>query len=147
VSDKLTPEQRHVCMSHIRGKDTKPEVFVRKALWKLGFRYRVNVKSLPGKPDIVFTKYKTAVFVNGCFWHGHDGCKKYQVPETNTNFWVGKIEANRSRDIKNKDCLENSGWQVVTVWECELSTKEKRTETVRKLVNCLQCQAMRKKSE
>jgi len=137
VADKLSPEQRHNCMSHIRCRDTKPEVFIRKALWKLGFRYRVNVKALPGKPDIVFPKYKTVVFVNGCFWHGHDGCKKYQIPETNRSFWIEKINANKFRDLKNASQLENSGWRIITIWECDLSTKEKRLETVLRITNYL----------
>lgn len=137
MADKLSPEQRHNCMSHIRCRDTKPEVFIRKALWKLGFRYRVNVKALPGKPDIVFPKYKTVVFVNGCFWHGHDGCKKYQIPETNRSFWIEKINANKFRDLKNASQLENSGWRIITIWECDLSTKEKRLETVLRITNYL----------
>lgn len=137
MADKLTPEQRHNCMSHIRCRDTKPEVFIRKTLWKLGFRYRVNVKALPGKPDIVFPKYKTVVFVNGCFWHGHDGCKKYQIPETNRSFWIEKINANKFRDLKNASQLENSGWRIITIWECDLSTKEKRLETVLRITDFL----------
>ena len=124
-------------MSHIHGKDTKPEVFVRKTLWALGFRYRVNVSDLPGKPDIVFPKYKTVVFINGCFWHGHEGCKKYTVPETNREFWTAKIERNKQRDLETAAALRKLGWTVITVWECELSTKEKRGEVISRLAACL----------
>lgn len=137
MADKLSPEQRHICMSHIRCKNTKPEVVVRKALWKMGFRYRINVMSLPGKPDIVFPKYKSIIFVNGCFWHGHTGCKKYQIPETNKNFWKEKIEANIARDIEHISCLENAGWTVITVWECELATKVKSQQTIDKIAKLL----------
>lgn len=124
-------------MSHIRGKDTKPEVFVRKALWQLGFRYRLNASDLPGKPDIVFPKYRTVVFINGCFWHGHEGCKKFTVPETNRDFWMAKIERNRQRDMETSAALRGLGWNVITVWSCELSTKEKRGEVISRLADCL----------
>ena len=137
MADKLTPEQRHLCMSHIRGKNTKPEMFVRKALWQLGYRYRLNVADLPGRPDIVLPKYKTIIFVNGCFWHGHLGCKKYTVPETNRDFWLSKIDQNRKRDAESTAVLESSGWKVVTIWECELSTKEKREECLNQLISSL----------
>ena len=137
MADKLTPEQRHLCMSHIRGKNTKPEMFVRKALWQLGYRYRLNVADLPGRPDIVLPKYKTIIFVNGCFWHGHLGCKKYTVPETNRDFWLSKIDQNRKRDAVSTADLESSGWKVVTIWECELSTKEKREECLNQLISSL----------
>ena len=137
MADKLTPEQRHLCMSHIRGKNTKPEMFVRKALWQLGYRYRLNVADLPGRPDIVLPIYKTIIFVNGCFWHGHLGCKKYTVPETNRDFWLSKIDQNRKRDAESTAALESSGWKVVTIWECELSTKEKREECLNQLISSL----------
>ena len=137
MADKLTPEQRHLCMSHIRGKDTKPEMFVRKALWQLGYRYRLNVADLPGRPDIVLPKYKTIIFVNGCFWHGHEGCKKFTVPETNRDFWMAKIERNRQRDLETFSALRVLGWNVITVWSCELSTKEKRGEVISRLAACI----------
>ena len=124
MSDVLTPQQRHRCMSHIRSKATKPEMLVRKWLWAHGYRYRLNVKSVPGKPDIVMRKYRTAIFVNGCFWHGHEGCKYFVMPKTNTDFWQNKIEYNRQRDQKNYDTLINAGWQVIVLWQCKLAKQE-----------------------
>lgn len=116
----MTPEQRHYNMSQIRGKNTMPELLVRKALHHHGFRYSVNVKRLPGTPDIVLAKYKTVIFVNGCFWHGHLGCKYYTIPKTNTEFWKAKIETNLYRDAVNTAKLESLKWNVITIWECEL---------------------------
>lgn len=152
----MTPEQRHRCMSHIRSKATKPELLVRRWLWGHGYRYRLNVKSVPGKPDIVLRPYRTAIFVNGCFWHGHnvrmrenavaqsgnnpqnpqyfaitkfeqenkdkellnsDCCK---IPLTNRDFWVNKILRNQERDQRNYSLLQQNGWQVIVVWECQL---------------------------
>ena len=136
MTDRLTPEQRHLVMSHIHGKGTKPELKVRQWLWHHGYRYRLNVKSVPGKPDIVMRKYHTAIFVNGCFWHGHhvevrgerlelrgeeSTCCK--IPETNQTFWVNKIKRNQERDQKNYQVLHDNGWQVIVVWECELKPK------------------------
>ena len=121
MPDVLTPQQRHRCMSHIRSKATKPEILVRKWLWAHGYRYRLNVKSVPGKPDIVMRKYRTAIFVNGCFWHGHEGCKYFIMPKTNTVFWQNKIESNRQRDKRNYYILLQNGWQVIVLWQCELS--------------------------
>lgn len=120
MSDKLTPQQRHYCMSRIRGKATKPELKVRHWLWSHGYRYRLNVKSVPGKPDIVLRKYRTAIFVNGCFWHGHVGCSKYVVPKSNTEFWLTKIERNKERDQQNYKDLHDAGWHVIIIWECQL---------------------------
>lgn len=111
-------------MSRIRSKATKPEMLVRKWLWAHGYRYRLNVKSVPGKPDIVMRKYRTAIFVNGCFWHGHVGCKLFVMPKTNTDFWQSKIEYNRQRDQKNYDTLINAGWQVIILWQCKLTKSE-----------------------
>ena len=107
-------------MSRIRGKDTKPEILVRKYLFSEGFRFRKNDKRYPGHPDIVLPKYKTVVFVNGCFWHGHEGCKYYTVPKTNTEFWVAKVRRNQERDRADAEALEAMGWTVITVWECQL---------------------------
>lgn len=118
--DKMTPQQRHICMSHIRGMATKPELQVRHWLWSHGYRYRLNVKSVPGKPDIVLRKYRTAIFVNGCFWHGHVGCSKYVVPKSNTEFWLTKIERNKERDQQNYKDLHDAGWHVIIIWECQL---------------------------
>jgi len=119
MADKITPEHRSWNMSRVRSKDTKVEVKVRSILHRLGFRFRKNVRSLPGKPDIVLPKHKTVVFVNGCFWHQHSGCVKSHIPKSNIEFWQEKLQRTVSRDVKNKLLLENSGWRVVIIWECE----------------------------
>ena len=116
--DKLTPAQRHLCMSHIHSRDTKPELLVRRWLWSHGYRYRLNVKGVPGKPDIVMRPYHTAIFVNGCFWHGHEGCCK--IPQTNREFWGNKIQRNQERDRQNYQILQENGWHVIVIWECQL---------------------------
>ena len=116
--DKLSPSQRHLCMSHIHSRDTKPELLVRRWLWSHGYRYRLNVKGVPGKPDIVMRPYHTAIFVNGCFWHGHKGCCK--IPKSNTEFWVNKIRRNQERDKQNYQILKENGWHVIVIWECQL---------------------------
>ena len=136
MPDVLTPTQRHRCMSHIRSKATKPEKLVRKWLWAHGYRYRLNVKSVPGKPDIVMRKYRTAIFVNGCFWHGHEVCSKFVMPKSNTDFWKTKIEYNRARDQKNYQLLIDAGWQVIVVWQCNL-TKEKIETTMQSVAVAL----------
>ena len=123
MPDKLTPEQRHRCMANIRSKDTKPEVLVRKFLFARGLRFRINVKRLPGTPDIVLKKYRTCIFVNGCFWHGHEGCRYYVMPKTNTEFWKAKIERNRARDLDRRIKLRDMGWHVIQIWECQLKPK------------------------
>ena len=130
--DKLTSQQRHANMSAIHGKDTKPEMIVRRGLWKRGFRYRLNHKRLPGHPDLVLRKYKTCIFINGCFWHGHEGCKYYTIPKTNTEFWVKKISRNQERDLEAKQKLKAMGWNCITVWECELKPA-KREVTLQSL--------------
>jgi len=117
-------------MSRIRGRDTKPEMVVRRWLWRQGFRYRLYVKSLPGRPDIVLRKWRTVIFVNGCFWHGHD-CTKHR-PTTHAQFWQDKISRNRERDARNQALLQAAGWHVIVVWECQLSSKN-RVETLREL--------------
>ena len=127
MPDILTPTQRHRCMSHIRSKATKPEMVVRRWLWAHGYRYRLNVKSVPGKPDIVMRKYRTAIFVNGCFWHGHEGCKQFVLPKTNTDFWQDKIERNRTRDTRIYNELMNAGWQVIVIWTCNLTNDKLET--------------------
>ena len=107
-------------MAAIRSKDTKPEMVVRRYLWGHGFRYRLNHPRLPGKPDIVMRKYRTCIFVNGCFWHGHEGCRYYTIPNTNSEFWVNKVKRNKERDLKVQQELASMGWHSVTIWECEL---------------------------
>ena len=129
VHDKKT---RSYNMSRIKGKNTKPEILVRKFLHSNGFRYRLHVKGLPGKPDIVLPKYKTVVFVHGCFWHGHQHCRYYVVPKTKTAWWTEKINKNIENDEKAHGLLTQSRWKVITVWECELK-KDKIDETLAKL--------------
>ncbi len=107
-------------MSMIKGKNTKPEILVRRFLFANGYRYRLHAKNLPGKPDIVLPKYKTVIFVHGCFWHGHEGCKYYVVPKTKTDWWLNKINGNIANDHKKKQALQALGWRVITLWECEL---------------------------
>ena len=118
--DVHSAETRSYNMSKIRGKDTKPEVLVRKYLFSKGFRYRKNVKKLPGTPDIVLPKYRTCIFVNGCFWHKHDGCKYFTWPKNNADFWKKKIDDNMQRDQKNYQLLSESGWKTIIIWECQL---------------------------
>ena len=120
MPNRHTPTQRSYNMSQIKSKDTKPEIKLRKALFAAGFRYSLNSKKLPGKPDIVLKKYKTVIFVNGCFWHGHQDCQYFVVPKTRTEFWTQKIDGNRARDLRNTALLQGAGWNVITVWECEL---------------------------
>ena len=132
MADRLSKEERSELMSHIRSVNTKPEVALRRALWRRGFRYRVNVKNLPGSPDIVLPKHRTVVFIHGCFWHGHNGCKEYTVPKTNPEFWVNKVARNQERDQEVWRKLEAKGWSVVIVWECEL-VKAKFAGTVERV--------------
>lgn len=136
--DVHTKEVRSYNMSKIKGQNTKPEEIVRKYLFSQGFRYRKNDKRLPGSPDIVLPKYKTVIFVNGCFWHKHEGCKYFVWPKSNTEFWENKIETNVIRDKKKKLELEKSGWKVITIWECELK-KEKIENTLSALCDSIKC--------
>lgn len=134
MADVHTPQQRSYNMSRIRGKNTKPEELVRKYLFSQGFRYRKNDARLPGKPDIVLPKYKTVVFVNGCFWHAHKGCKYFVWPKNNADFWKKKIESNVTRDIKNHQQLKDLGWKVLIIWECELK-RDCRAETFERIAD------------
>jgi DNA mismatch endonuclease (patch repair protein) len=120
MTDIWSKEKRSECMSKIRSKNTKPELTLRKALFARGFRYRVNDAKLPGKPDIVLPKYRTVIFLHGCFWHRHEGCKYAYTPKTNTKFWVDKITSNAERDKINLQKLTALGWNILTVWECEI---------------------------
>ena len=124
MADKLNTQQRHHCMSRIRGKDTKPELLVRKGLHARGFRFRLQDRKLPGRPDIVLPKYGVAIMVNGCFWHGHKGCRYATKPKSNIEFWETKIARNKHRDEVTAAHLEALGWTVIVVWECELRGKE-----------------------
>ena len=132
----LTPEQIHKNMAAIRGKNTKPELIVRKGLWSRGFRYRLNYRRLPGHPDLVLRKYRTCIFVNGCFWHGHnvelstmESSTCCKIPNTNREFWIAKIRRNKERDKEKQRELAKMGWHCITVWECELKPS-KREQTL-----------------
>ena len=120
MADKLSSTQRKYCMSRIRGKNTKPEILVRKELHARGFRFRLHNKKLPGSPDVVLPKYGVAIMVNGCFWHGHKGCRYATKPKSNVEFWEAKIARNRHRDEVTEAHLHALGWHVITIWECEL---------------------------
>jgi DNA mismatch endonuclease (patch repair protein) len=147
--DKLSPQQRHNNMAAIHSKDTKPEMIVRRGLWKRGFRYRLNHKRLPGHPDLVLKKYRTCIFVNGCFWHGHNvalpqgnsekgivNSECCKIPKTNREFWVAKISRNQQRDIEEQRKLAEMGWHCITMWECELKPS-KREDTLKSLAYTL----------
>ena len=136
MTDKFSKRKRSEIMSKISGKETKPEILVRKFLFANGFRFRKNDKRYPGKPDIVLPKYKTVIFVHGCFWHGHN-CPAGKLPESNKVFWEKKIKENIERDKRNKKELENSGWNVITIWQCELKNHKIRTQTLSDLLNNL----------
>ena len=126
MTDIKTRKERSRNMAAIKGKDTKPEMIVRKYLFSRGLRFRVQVRKLPGTPDIVLPKYKTVIFVNGCFWHGHEGCKYFHLPNSNVEFWEEKIERNVARDVRNEAELKALGWRVIRVWECEIKTVAQR---------------------
>lgn len=133
MADNHSKEIRSYNMSQIRSKNTKPEEIVRKYLFSKGFRYRKNDKRYPGRPDIILPKYKTAIFVNGCFWHMHDGCPKFILPKSNIEYWKPKLERNKRHDIENKIALEKQGWKVIVVWECDLK-KDKKDDRLMHLV-------------
>ena len=120
MADVHDADTRSYNISCVKSKNTKPEIWVRKYLFACGFRYRINVKKLPGTPDIVLPKYKTAIFVNGCFWHGHKNCRYFVIPKTRTEWWLDKINRNIDRDQANILALKKSGWRVITIWECQL---------------------------
>ena len=128
MADVHTPQQRRYNMQQIRAKNTKPEMLVRKFLHANGFRYSLHNKKLPGKPDIVLTKYKTIIFIHGCFWHGHTNCKYFAVPKTRTKWWLNKINTNKANDEKAGKALRKEGWKVIIIWECKLKpSKVERT--------------------
>jgi DNA mismatch endonuclease (patch repair protein) len=127
VTDVYPPEKRSAVMRRVKGKDTSPELAVRKALTRLAARYRLHRKDLPGKPDIVLPGGKLALFVHGCFWHGHDCARGARVPKQNRDYWVGKVARNRARDAKSRDALAALGWRVETIWECELKDEASLT--------------------
>ena len=124
MTDVFTAEKRSAVMARVKGRDTKPELIVRRLLWRLGARYRLDRKDLPGRPDIVMPGRKLAIFVHGCFWHGHDCARGARVPKANRDYWTGKIGRNRARDIETRAALEALGWRVEVVWECDLKDAE-----------------------
>lgn len=137
MADTMTPEQRHRCMAAIKSNDTQPEMLVRRYLHALGFRYGLHNRKLPGSPDIVLRRLKTVIFINGCFWHGHEECRYYRLPKSNVEFWQTKIERNRARDARDMEALRKRGWRVIVVWECGLRTVALREQTLRELAETL----------
>ncbi|MBK8380605.1 MAG: DNA mismatch endonuclease Vsr [Ignavibacteria bacterium] len=135
--DIWTKEKRSDVMSKIRGKNTKPEMILRSQLFRQGFRFRVHQKDLPGKPDIVFPKYKTVIFVHGCFWHFHNNCREGRIPSTNSKYWDQKLTKNKIRDQENIKSLRKNNWRVIVVWECQIEKNINKTmmNVMRKLVN------------
>ena len=132
MADVHSIQQRRFNMQQIKAKNTKPELLVRTYLHALGFRYSLHKKTLPGKPDIVLPKYKTVIFIHGCFWHGHANCKYFTIPKTRTQWWTDKINTNKTNDAKAMKALKKEGWKVLTVWECKLK-KEKLERTLQQL--------------
>jgi DNA mismatch endonuclease, patch repair protein len=135
MTDVFTPEKRSEIMSRIRSTNTKPELIVRRCLHSMGYRFRLHRRDLPGKPDIVLPKHNTVILVNGCFWHGHTGCKTpCRIPATNTEFWTEKITRNKARDIKNRRDLRKLGWKVITIWECWTKDTDKLMQRLEKML-------------
>lgn len=141
MTDVHEPEIRSYNMSRIRDKNTKPELIVRKFLFSKGFRYRLHDPTLPGKPDIVLAKRKTLVFIHGCFWHGHEGCRYFVIPDTRRDWWIEKIAKNKANDEKNKQKLTENGWKIFIIWECELKFN-KRDITLNQLASDLKCESL-----
>lgn len=135
MADIKTPEERSRNMAAIHSSDTQPEMHVRRYLHSMGWRYGLHNKNLPGSPDIVMRRFKTVIFIHGCFWHGHENCKYYRLSKSNTEFWQTKININRARDERDIKALNKLGWNVIIVWECELKTEERRKLTFRRLFN------------
>lgn len=137
MTDIYSKVKRSQIMASISGKNTKPEIMVRKFLFRNGFRFRINVNTMPGKPDIVLRKYKTIIFIHGCFWHGHKNCSKAKLPTTNTEFWTTKILGNIKRDIKLNSELKQQGWQIITVWECKTKNSKIFAKEMNKIITRL----------
>ncbi|WP_082745137.1 MULTISPECIES: very short patch repair endonuclease [Burkholderia] len=129
--DSLTPAERSERMSRIKGKDTKPELIVRSLIHRMGYRYRLHRKGLPGRPDLVFAKRRKAIFIHGCFWHRHEGCHLARLPKSRLDFWLPKLEANAARDKEVEQRLAELGWKVLTIWECEVKEEEALTSRIR----------------
>jgi DNA mismatch endonuclease Vsr len=128
--DKLTPQQRSERMSRIRGKDTKPELAVRRLVHSLGYRYRLHVRSLPGRPDMVFSARRKIILVHGCFWHLHENCRQYRYPQSKLDFWGPKLKANRLRDTEVQNQLRDLGWETLVVWECQIRDRDRLAQTI-----------------
>lgn len=139
MTDIVDRATRSRMMSGIRGKDTQPEMVVRRALYARGLRFRLHDRSLPGRPDIVIKKHRVAIFVNGCFWHGHQGCRYFRLPATNPEFWDGKIAGNRARDARKVHALREAGWRVAVVWECAI--RQGRPELIADLAKFITSEA------
>lgn len=135
MTDVFTKEKRHEIMANIKGRDTKPEKIVRSMIHRMGFRFSLHRTDLPGKPDIVLPRHRKIILVNGCFWHGHKGCKKATIPQTNTEFWTTKIEKNRSRDRRVVRQLRRLGWVVLVIWQCEISKPDRLLTKLEKFLN------------
>lgn len=134
--DRLSANRRSWLMSRVRGENTTPELTVRKYLHALGFRYRLHVKELPGKPDIVLPKYRTVVFVHGCFWHRHRGCRYASMPKSNVKFWIKKFKLNVARDKRNAVALRKAGWRCLTIWGCETKLNENLDRLAERIMDC-----------
>lgn len=132
--DQISPERRSAVMARITGKNTTPEVSVRQVAHSLGLRFRVHRRDLPGRPDLVLRKHRCALFVNGCFWHQHEGCRRASSPKSNTGYWSEKLARNVARDLRNAEELERLGWRVVVIWECETKDRERLKEIIRERV-------------
>lgn len=133
--DSLSPAERSEIMARVRSKNSRPELFVRKLVFALGYRYRLHAKDLPGHPDLVFRKLRKVVFVHGCFWHRHAACALARLPKSRLDFWLPKLEGNRKRDEKNRKALQRQGWKVLTVWECQLGSSERLTARIRRFLD------------
>jgi DNA mismatch endonuclease, patch repair protein len=133
--DNLSPAERSEIMARVRSKDSKPELVVRRLVHALGYRYRLHVKGLPGRPDIVFRKRRKIIFIHGCFWHRHASCALARLPKSRLEFWVPKLEANKQRDQQNKRALVKEGWKVLTIWECELKDIDGLTTKIKRFLD------------
>ena len=136
MADVFTPEKRSEVMSRIRGRDTKPELALRSMLHRLGYRFTVHGplnRTLSGRPDLVLPKYRTVIFVHGCFWHGHEHCPAFRLPKSRRDFWTAKIQGNQARDLRNENALRSLGWNVVTIWECALKNRSAREWLIKKI--------------
>lgn len=135
MTDTMSPEERSHRMALVRSIDTKPEMIVRRLVYSMGYRYRLHCRYLPGKPDLVFRSRRAVVFVHGCFWHRHEGCSLARLPKSRVGFWSEKLEGNRERDARKIEALEQAGWRVFVVWECELKDKERLGERLRRFLD------------